>query len=100
MYINVKIEMEMMYSGVYCFLHSLNICVIQIGAFKFGVMGDWIMHYFVNFRWADRENWIFCIHVYAKTKTQISFALKAKLISTFVFATWIVQSLCFLHVKS
>ena len=30
---------------------------------------------------------------YAKTKTQISFAVTAKLISAFVFATWIVQSL-------
>ena len=31
----------------------------------------------------------FCI--YAKTKTQISFAITAKLISAFVFATWIVH---------
>ena len=30
---------------------------------------------------------------YAKTKTQISFAVTAKLISAFVSATWIVQSL-------
>ena len=34
---------------------------------------------------------------YAKTKTQISFAVTAKLISAFVFATWIVQSLFFLN---
>ena len=32
-----------------------------------------------------------------KTKTQISFAVTAKLISTFVFATQIVQSLYFLN---
>ena len=37
----------------------------------------------------------FCI--YAKTKTQISFAVTAKLISAFVFATRIVQSLYFLN---
>ena len=37
---------------------------------------------------------------YAKTKTQISFAVTAKLISAFVFATRIVQSLYFLITKS
>ena len=36
---------------------------------------------------------------YAKTKTQISFAMTAKLISAFVFATWIIQSLYFLNLK-
>ena len=39
----------------------------------------------------------FCI--YAKTKTQTSFAATAKLISAFVFATRIVQSLYFLNAK-
>ena len=42
------------------------------------------------------ENWLFA---YAKTKTEISFAVTAKLISAFVFATWIVQSLYFLNPK-
>ena len=42
------------------------------------------------------ENRIFA---YAKTKTQISFAVTAKLISVFVFAKRIVQSLCFLNPK-
>ena len=37
------------------------------------------------------------IFAYAKTKTQISCAVTAKLISAFVFATWIVQSLYFLN---
>ena len=36
---------------------------------------------------------------HAKTKTQISFAVTAKLISAFVFATQIVQSLYFLNTK-
>ena len=36
---------------------------------------------------------------YAKTKTQISFAVAAKLISAFVFATRIVQSLFLLNPK-
>ena len=45
---------------------------------------------------ATWENRIFA---YAKTKTQISFAVTAKLISAFVFATWIVQSLSFLNPK-
>ena len=39
----------------------------------------------------------FCI--YAKTKTQISFTVTAKLISAFVFTTQIVQSLYFLNSK-
>ena len=42
------------------------------------------------------ENRIFA---YAKTKTQISFAVTPKLISTFVFATWIVQFLYYLNPK-
>ena len=36
---------------------------------------------------------------YAKTKTQISFAVTAKLISAFVISTWIVQYLYFLSTK-
>ena len=36
---------------------------------------------------------------YAKTKTQISLPVTAKLISAFVFATWIVQSLFYLNPK-
>ena len=36
---------------------------------------------------------------YAKTNAQISFAVTAKLISAFAFATWIVQSLYFLNPK-
>ena len=39
------------------------------------------------------------LFVYAKKKTQISFAVTAKLISAFVFATQIVQSLYFLNQK-
>ena len=39
----------------------------------------------------------FCI--YAKTRKQISFAVTAKLICVFVFATWIVQYLYFLNTK-
>ena len=41
----------------------------------------------------------FCNFAYAKTKTQISFAVTAKLISIFVFATQIMQSLYFLNLK-
>ena len=39
------------------------------------------------------------LFAYAKTKTQISFAVSAKLISAFVFATWIIKSLFFLDPK-
>ena len=36
---------------------------------------------------------------YAKTKTQISFVVTAKLISAFVFTNWVVQSLFLLNPK-
>ena len=39
------------------------------------------------------------VFAYAKTKTQISFAVTSKLISAFVYATRIVQSLFFLNTK-
>ena len=39
------------------------------------------------------------VFAYAKTKTQISYAVTAKLISAFVFATWIVLSLFYLNLK-
>ena len=48
-------------------------------------------------KWASLwENRLFA---YSKTKTQISFAVTAKLISAFVFATRIVQSLYYLNPK-
>ena len=47
-------------------------------------------------RAATRENGIIA---YAKTKAQISFAVTAKLISAFVFATRIVQFLFYLNPK-
>ena len=50
----------------------------------------------IKIRAATWENRIFAC---AKTKTQISFAVTAKLISVFVFATRIVQSLYFLNPK-
>ena len=40
-----------------------------------------------------------CKFASAKTTAQISFAVTAKLIIAFVFATWIVQSLFFLNLK-
>ena len=39
------------------------------------------------------------LFAYVKTKTQISCAVTAQLISAFVFATWIVQSLFYLNRK-
>ena len=39
------------------------------------------------------------VFAYAKTKMQISCAVTAQLISAFVFATWIVQSLLYLNMK-
>ena len=45
---------------------------------------------------ASRENWIFAN---VKTKVQISFAITAKLISAFVFTTWIVKFLFLINPK-
>ena len=44
-------------------------------------------------------SWESQLFAYAKTKTQISFAVTAKLICAFVFPTRMVQSLCFLNPK-
>ena len=61
-----------------------------------------------NFTVMLQRNVLICIYAaswenqqfaYAKTKTQISLAVTAKLISAFVFATRIVQSLYFLNTK-
>ena len=52
---------------------------------------------FFNIIWA--ATWENRIFAFAKTKTQISFTVTAKLISIFVFATRIVQSLYFLNPK-
>ena len=50
--------------------------------------------YWINIKHSTSINWIF---TYAKTKAQISFPVTAKLISTFVFANRIEQSLFFLN---
>ena len=60
-----------------------------------------------NFEWqlktgltiSSAATWENRIFAYAKTKPQISCAVTAQLISAFVFATWIVQSLYFLNPK-
>ena len=57
-----------------------------------------------NLHQEDKQNiwaasWENRLFAYAKTKTQISFVVTAKLISAFVFATKMVQSLYFLNTK-
>ena len=70
------------------FMDSMNLLIFafyiisQVSIFSFLPMNE--PHY--------EKKWLF---PYVKTKTQISFAVTAKLISAFVFATWIVQSLYF-----
>ena len=53
--------------------------------------------YISIYKWA--ASWKKQQSVYAKPKVQISFAVTAKLISVFVFATWIVQFPYFLNPK-
>ena len=59
-----------------------------------GNMEVWSQYHYLSR--VVRKNRLFA---YAKTKTQISFAVIAKLISVFVFATQIVQSIHFLNPK-
>ena len=57
----------------------------------------WLRCQYQSINWA--ATWENRIIAYAKTKPQISCAVTAQLISAFVFATWIVQSLYFLNPK-
>ena len=50
----------------------------------------------VSYSATSRDNLLFA---YVKTKAQIRCMVAVQLISTFVFATWIVQSLYFLNLK-
>ena len=54
---------------------------------------------FRGYREADQRLCFRYTEAYTKTKTQINFAVTAKLISAFVFATRKVQSLYFLYTK-
>ena len=54
------------------------------------------VHFFLQYEPHYEKNRLFA---YAKTKTQISFAVTEKLISAFVYSTRIVQSLNFLNPK-
>ena len=73
-----------------CMKNSHHLYIIRQTELEF-------QHLILKHIWATTwENRIFA---YAKTKTQISFAVTAKLISAFVFATRIVQSLSLLNTK-
>ena len=81
---------------------------VASGAILFAFMsiiGKWNKHENIPlvplWKWTSRwaATWENRIFAYAKTKTQISFAVTAKLISVFVFATQIVQSLFFPNPK-
>ena len=62
-----------------------------------GIYANTLQYIFHILIWASLwENQLFA---YAKTKTQISFAVTSKLISAFVFATRIVQYLLLLNPK-
>ena len=62
---------------------------------KMSYISGLLYYYLVCYKWA--ATWENRIFAYAKTKPQISCAVTAQLISAFVFATWIVQSLYFLN---
>ena len=72
-----------------------RLCIELVGNHRNRVFVTW--HKLAKIKWASLwENRLFA---HAKTKTQISFAVIVKLISAFVFATRIVQSLFLLIPK-
>ena len=68
---------------------------------KCGVRHAHYWHMLFNFQEAQKNKFSYInrLFAYAKTKTQISFAVTAKLIGAFAFATQIAQSLFILNPK-
>ena len=85
-----QIDLNKLWAWKYNFWYSFGEIKIDLTPKKSNIL-------YLTCIWA--ATWENRIFAYAKTKTQISFAVTAKLISAFVFATWIVQSLCFLNPK-
>ena len=77
-------------TDMFCVMTNFRVCMSLVSAFPSRRGVEAII-------WAT--SWENQQSAYAKTKTQISFAVTAKLISAFVFATWIVQYLYFLNTK-
>ena len=84
------------------FSHDAFLIVLMYYTFLSLVMRKIVLAYKATCRklYEPRHGKTGFLHAYAKTKTQISFTVTAKLISAFVFATWIVQSLFYLNAKS
>ena len=100
-----------------CDLSDFDICFVQIGENdvktakddQLGLNNHELMHALINVVNEFHRQGITRVvlsrdgknqrSTYAKTKTQISCVVTAKLISAFVFATWIVQYLYFLNPK-
>ena len=83
-----------------CFLVSVAAEIWLLSRCPFNLHDDIFVAFIlckVKRNWA--ASWENRLFAYAKTKTQISFAVTAKLISAFVFVTRIVQSLYFLNPK-
>ena len=93
---NVKISINKLCVHVLKFNRSAShIEVLLMSTLDLHFCGE--LHKFMSLNESRHEkNHLFA---YAKTKTEISCALIVQLISTFVFATWIVQSLFYLNPK-
>ena len=77
-----------------CFITETYMCK---GNPRLRLVVNMTTYMYLKTKWA--ATWENRIFAYAKTKTQISSAVTAKLISAFVFATRIVQSLSFQNTK-
>ena len=91
-YLIVKKQAAKLFTAKIPKLFSLNILLFHNLLFRGTILENITKRYEPPY-----EKTVF--FAYAKTKTQISFAVTAKLISVFVFATQIVQSLFFLNPK-
>ena len=83
---NLNLRKQLIWQMIF-FIDSVSIIYKVIGRHK------------VYHNQMSREKTVFFFFEYAKTKTQISFVITAKLISAFVFATRIVQFLFYLNPK-
>ena len=74
-------------------LHKNSSTVSSIRLFQYNQMTNSLAHILPCMRFTKNN------FSYAKTKAQFRFAVTVKLISAFVFATWIAQFLVFLNPK-
>ena len=96
-HVNCTFMSYMVKAYIYMYLYSCINNLLTPGNQKIELTKRFLMSNEISLDMSHAmKKWIFA---YAKTKTQISFTVTGKLISSFVFTTWIVQALFFLNPK-